>query len=292
MSKEFDEKTKELIDLAEASEDEKLEAGEKKDEKVEELREASEVAPKKKGKGGKIALVIVGVILALLLAAGGTGFGLLSCATKDELPAAPSTEDVDIKEFTVGAVTEVVTDNTITVNNDVANALFGIVKDKLNASDGAVRFDDLFCELADGKGTLYTRVYIGTLNVSGTELKLDKTFPVQADFTVDFDEDKNIVIDLGEVRCGKVKIPQAVIDAVFASVEVPEEMTLDEDGIIRYDTSDIDAKIDEAVSNAITSKMDGVLGNWFADIATDIIDVELTGASIDGDSVVINGKII
>ena len=292
MSKEIDEKTKELIELADSSADEKLEAAEKKtDEKVAELREAAGQPAKKKGKGGKIVLAIVGVILALVLAAGGTGLGLLSCATKDEMPAAPGVEPIDMTKFAMNAVTEVVKENTITVDNDVANSLLIKVKDSVNNSTDLIRIDDLFCELVDGKGTLYARVYIDTINVKGIDIKLDKTFPVQADFGVSFDDAQNVVVEIDDIYCGQFKIPAAIVDSVLAQVEFPEQVSLSEDGNILYDTSKLDAAIDEAVANAITSKLDGVLGTIFADFATNLTDVQLTGAAIDGDKIVINGSV-
>ena len=45
------------------------------------------------------------------------------------------------------------------------------------------------------------------------------------------------------------------------------------------------------IIESITSKLDGVLGTLFADFATNLTDVQLTGAAIDGDKIVINGSV-
>ncbi len=292
MSKDFEEKTSELINLAEASVDERLEAAEEKNEKVKELRDACECAPKKKGNGGKIILAVVGVLLAILLAVGGASLGILSCATKDEMPVAPSTEDVDMTSFALSAVSEVIKENTITIDNGVVNSILANVKGSVNASTDMIRFDDLFCKIADGKSTLYARVYIDTLDINGFELKLDRSFPVHADFTVGFeDATKSVIVDLGEVYCGKIKIPQTVIDAVLAKVQLPAEVSVKENGIILYDTSTLDAKIDEAMVSVISEKIDGFLGELLAEFATNLTDVELTGATIEGENIVINGSV-
>ena len=292
MNNDFEKKTEELIELANETNEEVAEV-------VEEKKEAISVpdvpAKKKKGKAGKVILAIVLVIAALLAAIVGAGCGLLSCATADELPeATPAATKDEMTEFALSAAAEMIKESTISVEADVINSVLNSVKEAVNnsASSEMLRVDDLFSEIKDGKGTVYARAYIGTIDINGFKLKLNKTVPVKADFNIGFNnETKDIIIEIGEIKCGKINIPRNIVLTALAAVELPEELKVDENGNILYNTAGLDAMIDEAVSDAITSSMEGTLGGLLAGFATDLINVDLTDAKIVDDKVVIEGTV-
>lgn len=301
MNNDFEKKTSELIELANETTEE-IEVSEKAEteavEAVEAKKEAisvPDVPAKKKGKAGKVILAIVLVIVALLAALVGTGCGLISCATADELPeATPAITKDEMTEFALDAAAEVIKENTISVKPDVINFILNTVKDSVNnsAPTEMIRIEDLFCEIAEGKGTVYARAFIGTIDINGFKLKLDKTVPVKADFNIGFNNDtKDIIIEIGEIKCGKINIPREIVLTALASVELPEEVKVDENGNLLYNTSGLDAMIDEAVTDAITSSMEGTLGGLLAGFATDLINVDLTDAKIVDDKVVIEGTV-
>ena len=284
MNNDFEKKTEELIELAE---------GESKVAKVEDLP-VDEPQPRKKKGGvvGKILLAIVGIIVILAAALVGTGCGVIACATADEMPEAPAATELDTTKFVLDAVTEVITKKTITLTPDTINNVLVKVKDQVNASTDLIRIDDLFCELENGAGTIYARVYIGTVEVKGFSINVDKVVPLQAAFNVDFDtETKEIIAEIGQISCGKIGIPDAVINAILGQLSLPADVTVDADGNIRYNTSTLDAMIDEAMGEAITSSVSGTLGSLLSDFATNLINVELTDAEIVDDTLVISGEV-
>ncbi len=286
MNNDFEKKTEELIELAE---------GNAPVVKAEALP-VDDIKPKKKSGAGaviaKILLGIVGVIVLLAAALFGTGCGVISCATADDMPEAPAATEFDTTKFVLDAVTEVITKKTITLNADIINNLLITVKDQVNASTDLIRIDDLFCDLENSGGKLYARVYIGTVEVKGFSINIDKVVPVQADFDVAFDsETKDIIAKIGQITCGKIDIPDVVIDTVLAQISLPEDVTIDADGNIRYNTATLDAMIDEAVGQAITSSVSGALGGLLSDFATNLINVELLDAKIDGENLVISAEV-
>lgn len=303
MNNDFEKKTAELIELA----NETTETAEKVEKKA--AIDVPDVPAKKKGRAGKVVLAIVLVIAAIIASLFGAGCGLLSCATADELPkATPAATKDDLKGFVVDAAVEMFKEKKISVGSDIINYILNTIKDSVNKSAPAemVQIEELFSEIKDGKGTIYARAYIGTIDVKGFKLKINKIVPVKADFNIGFNnETKDIIVELGEVKCGKITIPREIILTALAAVELPEEMKVDENGNILYNTAGFDAMIDEAVAGVITSNvegatsnMDGFLGDllnsWAEGVAgavTERVNVELTDANTDGDKLVIEGEI-
>lgn len=282
---DFEKKTEQLIQLAD---------GEAPVVKAESLP-VDDVQPVKKGGGGvlvKILLAIVGVILVLALALVGTGCGLVSCVTADTMPEAPASVEIDMTEFALGAVTEIIKENTISVDEDFVNSLLVKVVDTVNASTDLIQINELFCDIENGAGIVYARIYVGTINVKGFDIKIDRVVPVQAGFNVDFDEEtKDVIAKIGEINCGKITIPDAVIDTVLAQIELPQDVTVDADGNIRYNTATLDAMIDQAMTDAISSSVEGSLGGLLSNFATNLINVELTDAQIIDNEIVISGSV-
>lgn len=310
MNNDFEKKTAELIELANETTEEAVEAVE---EKKLPISVPDVPAKKKKGKAGKVILAIVLVIVALLAALVGTGCGLVSCVTADELPeATPAATQEDLKAFVGTAAAEMIKENTISVDSSIINFVLNTIKDSVNKSAPADMFsvEDLFSEIKDGKGTIYARAYINTIDIKGFKLKIDKTVPVKADFKIGFNnETKDIIIEIGEVKCGKIVIPREVILIALAAVELPEEVKVDENGNLLYNTAGLDAMLDEAVAGAITSGaeditsgMDGFFGDLLSDLingaanaaanaANKLVNVELNDANIVEDKIVIEGEV-
>lgn len=281
MSKELEKKTEELIKLADGSITGVNADGQTADEKR-----------RKKGTAGKVILSIIGIILVLALALVGTGCGLFVCATADEMPDAPEVTELDTTAFILDAVKEIITQNTITLTPETINEILARVTEQVNASTDILRIDDFFCEMENSMGTLYARVYIDTIEVKGITVKIDRVVPVQADFNVSFDDEtKEIIAQVGQINCGKLNIPDLIVHSVLAKVSLPKDVSIDENGCIRYDTTTLDAMIDEAMSDAITSSVSGTLGGLLSDFATSLVNVELTGAEIDGSELVISGTV-
>jgi len=308
MKSDFEKKTAELIELANETTEEvgKVEAADKKKAAI----EVPDVpAKKKKGKAGKVILAIALVIFALIAALAGAGCGIISYATADELPeATPAATKDDLMPFIKRAAVEMVKDKQISVDTSIINYILNTVKDSVNnsAPEELIQINELFSEIKDGQGTIYARAYIGTIEVKGFKIKVNKVVPVKADFNISFNnETKDIVVEIGEVKCGKITIPRNVILTALAAVELPEDMKVDENGNILYNTSGLDAMIDEAVSEIITSSveevtsdMNGFLGNLLNNLAENVagavtkrVNVELTDANTNGDKLVIKGEI-
>jgi len=294
MSEELEIKKEEKEELKEKT-DALIKLAEGESEVVEEKKlpvDEPEVRKRGVGVGVKILLAVLGVIVILIGALVGTGCGVLSCATVDNMPEAPAASEMDTTEFILGAVTEVIKENTITLTPEFINNLLIKVKEQVNASTDLIRIDDLFCEMSDGSGVIYARVYIGTVNVKGFSININKVIPVQAAFNVDFDnETKEIVAQIGEITCGKIDLPDALIDTVLAQIELPENVTVDAEGNIRYNTAELDAMIDKAVGEAIASSVEGTLGGLLSSFATELINVDLTDAEIIDDNLVISGSV-
>lgn len=308
MNSDFEKKTAELIELAnETTEEvEKVEAADKKKAAI----DVPDVpAKKKKGKAGKVVLAIALVLVALIAALVGAGCGIISYATADELPeATPAATEADLKPFIVDAAVEMFKDKQISVDTSIINYILNTIKDSVNKSapEEMVQVNELFSEIKDGQGTIYARAYIGTVDVKGFKLKIDKVVPVKADFNISFNnETKDIIVGIGEVKCGKFTIPNDIIITALAAVELPEEMKVDENGNLLYNTAGFDAMIDEAIAGVITSNMeevtsgmDGFLGDLLnsiasgaANAATKVVNVELNDANTEGDKLVIKGEV-
>ncbi len=283
---DFEKKTEQLIELA---------GGEAPIVKAEALPVDS-IQPKRKGNGGviagKILLTVLGIVVVLAVALLGTGCGLLSCATADTMPEAPAATEIDLTAFALDAVAEIIKENTISVDEEFVNSLLVKVKETVNGSTDMIRLDDLFCDISNGEGTVYVRAYVGTINVNGYDLKINRVVPIEAGFNVAFDaETKDIIAQIGEINCGKIAIPDKIIDIIIAQIELPADVTVDADGNIRYNTATLDGMIDKAMADAISSSIEGSLGGLLSNWATNLVNVDLTDAKIVDDELVISGTV-
>lgn len=266
---------------------------------------------KKKGKGGKIAIILIAVIAVLALLICGGAFFTLKKATTDTLPAAPSATDIELKTVALDAAVEVLNKNTITIDSDRINLILDQVKTSVNGSTDKMQVNDLFCKLENSKGTIYGRVYIKEAEVSGIKVKLDKVFPVQIDFDVDFAAPEIVIIP-EKLMLGSIEFPMTYLAKALDSVQLPENMRA-ENGLIYYDTSTLDSQIDEILAAEITTSVNssdviGLIGNIFgeeaadgiagkvagyaASFASDVTDVQLTDAQIVDDKLIISGQVI
>ena len=267
---------------------------------------------KKKGKAGKVILVIVIVIALLALLLGLGAFLAVRAATDDKLPPAPSASDVEVKTVALDAAAEVLEKNTITVDSDKINTRLDQVKESVNGSaNGKFEVRDLFCELADSKGTIYGRVYVKEAKIGGVNVKLDKVFPVTVGFDVDFEAPELIVIP-EKIMCGSIDFPMARVAKILDGLKLPENMRA-ENGKIYYDTSTLDAQIDAILAAKISESVSNsgaidLLGSIFGEEAADSIadklsgiasdaaanatDVQLTDAQIVDDKLIISGQIM
>ncbi len=267
---------------------------------------------KKKSKAGKAVLVIV-IIIALLAVLLGVGaFITLRAATKDTIPLAPSASDVEVKTVALDAAAEVLEKKTITIDNDKINTILGQVKDSVNGSaNGKFEIRDLFCEMADSKGTIYGRVYVKEARIGGVNVKLDKVFPVTVGFDVDFGAPELVIIP-EKIMCGSIDFPMDKVSKILDGLKLPENMRA-ADGRIYYDTSTLDAQIDAILAAKISESVSNsgaidLLGSIFgedaaagmadkiagiaSDAASNATDVQLTDAQIVDDKLVISGQIM
>lgn len=266
----------------------------------------------KKGGAGKAVLVILIVIALLALLIGAAAFLTVRAATKDTIPLAPSASDVDVKTVAIDAAAEVLNKNTVTIDSEKINTVLDQVKESVNgSSEGKFEVRDLFCELADGKGTIYGRVYVKEAEVGGVKVKLDKVFPVTVGFDVDFEAPELIVIP-EKIMCGSIDFPMARVNKILEGLTLPENMRA-ADGKIYYDTSTLDAQIDAVIAAKISESVSNsgavdLLGSIFgedaaagmadklsgiaSDAAANVTDVQLTDAQIVDDKLIISGQIM
>lgn len=260
---------------------------------------------------GKVIAWIVGIIVGLVVIVGAAGLLVFSAATKDTMPAAPTAEPTEISTFAVDAAKEVVTTKKITVEAADIDAILAEVKTTANASaNGLFEIKELFCQLDGNMGNIYARIYLGTVTVSGMDIKVDKVVPVQASFAVDF-EGTSIVILLDKVKCGSITIPQGIIDTALGAVTLPEELSV-KNGNIYYDTANLDnmidgvltASIENAVSNSgvvdflgklfgedAASNIASEVSGGISGLASNATNVELYNAYIEEGKLIIEGKV-
>ena len=262
---------------------------------------APEEKPKKKSKAGKVILIIFIVLLALALLLAGAAFLTVRAATRDKLPQAPAVSTSDMNEFAVNAAREVLSENTITIDSSQFNAVLEQAKNTVNQSSDGVRVDDLFCELKDGKGAIYARVYVEEMAMNnGGKVRIDKTFPVELDFDVGFTAPEIEFIP-EKLTCGTIDVPMSTVSSVLDGTQFPENMR-SENGVIYYDTSSLDAKIDQILVEQIAEKMKenellGALSNilgedMISDIVTETTDVQIHDADIVDDKLIISAQIM
>ncbi len=272
--------------------DDKIDAAEERIEDAEE-----QAKPRKKSKAGKVILTIFIVLLALVLvaaiAAGVFAYSLFNKATAEvELPVEQKVSASDMTMFVAESCIGLLADDCIKVGNDDMQMLIDKVKGTVEASlkGTPVELKDLFCILAEDKGTFYGTVHITELNVKGFDIAINKDVDFSANFDVNF-EDPYIVAQIKELKCGELDIPVSLVTQFASGIQLPEGLKLEGDEIY-YDVSGIGAMVDEKLPSVMSESLgDGFLASALSDLLVESLEVEITGADIVDNELVIQGKI-
>jgi len=251
--------------------------------------------PPKRSKAPRIIVgILIGLVALVLIAAIAVGIiaaVMINKATV-ETPMPQKVESSNMTMFGAEAAVGLLADDQIIVGNDdmqmLMDKVFASVSSSLKGTP--VELQDLYCQFANDQGTIYAKAYISELEVSGINLKLDKTVNVVATFDVNYEE-PNIVAQIKELKCGDLSIPVNLVTSFAANISLPEGLSIDGDEIC-YDVSGLDAMLDEALPQAMSEGLgDNMLSNMLSDLLVEKTDVEITGADIVGDELVINGHL-
>jgi len=286
------------LDTIKGASEEKVEALDDKIDAAEDrMEDVEKKAKPKKSKAGKVILTIFIVLLALVLiaaiAVGALGFSLFNKATAEiDLPVEQKVSASDMTLFVAEACVELLSDDQIVINNNEMQALIDKVKPAVESSLAGtpVVLKDLFCVFAEDKGTIYGQVYISELEVSGIKLPINKDVTVKAEFDVRF-EAPYIVAQIKEVYCGELAIPVSLVTQFTSGIQLPSGLKLEGDEIY-YDVSGLDSMIDEMLPSVMSESLgEGFLASALSDLLVESTDVEITGADIIDNELVIDGHI-
>ncbi len=251
--------------------------------------------PKKKSKAGKviggILIALVAIVLVLLIGVGIFASVLFNKATT-EVDVPQKVEASNIAMFGAEAAVGLLANDEIVVGNDDMQMLMDKVKPSLESALAGmpVRLDDLFCVLANDQGTIYAQLYVSELDVKGINIKLDKEVTIAATIDVNYEE-PSIVAQIKELKAGELEIPVSLITPFLSSVQLPEGLKIEGDEIY-YDVSGLDAMVDEMLPQAMESGLgDNFFSSFLSDLLVEETDVEITGADIVGDELIINGHL-
>ena len=269
-----------------------------KTEEIAQLPEGNEPeAPKKKkSKAGKIVLGVVIGILALVLVAvialGIVAFSLVNKAAAEvELPAKATASDMT--EFGLEAAVGLLKEEKIVVDNaDMQLFIEKVIPAVEEALVGTpVELKDLYCVFDDGKGTIYAQVYVSEVEVSGINLKIDKTLSLSADFEVNFVDNK-IAAKIQKLTCGELNIPVSLVSGFVSDIQLPDGLTFEVDTIY-YDVSGLDEMVDGILTDMLSETIgDGALASLVTDFLVKEVNAEINGAGIVGEELIINGKVL
>lgn len=254
-----------------------------------------EAQPKKKSKAGKVILGIFLGLIALVLVAGIALAVIAGSMVKKatvELDMPQKVESSNMALFGAEAAVGLLANEEIVVGNDDMQMLMDKVLATVSSSlqGTPVELKDLYCQFADDQGTIYGKVFISELEVYGINLKLNKTVDFNAVFDVNY-EAPNIVAQIKELKCGELSIPVNLVTKFAGAVALPEGLSIEGDEIY-YDVSGLDAMLDEMLPQAMSEGLgDNFLTNYISDLLVKESDVEITGADIVGDQLVINGHL-
>lgn len=252
---------------------------------------------KKQSKAGKviltIVLVLVGLVLLALIALGIAGFTVFNKATAEvALPTEQKAEASDMTLFIAEACVSLLSEDQIVVGNDDLQMLVEKVKGTVEGSLAGtpVELKDLFLILSEDKGTIYGQVFISELEVKGINIALNKDVYFTADIDVSY-EAPNIVAQIKEVNVGTLTIPVSLITQFTGNVQLPEGLKLEGDELY-YDVSGLDAMIDEMLPTVMSESLgDNLLSSALSDLLVESTNVEITGADIIDDELIIEGHI-
>lgn len=268
------------------------------EQNVAEIVENSDAQPpKKKSKAGKVVLGVLIAIVALVLIAaivvGILGVSLFNKVTAEvDLPVEQKVSASDMTLFVADAGIGLLADQQMTVGNDDMQMLIEKIKPAIESSLAGtpVELKDLFCIFAEDKGTIYGQVYISELEVSGINLAINKDVSFSAEIDVNF-ESPYIVAQIKKLTCGELEIPVSFITQFTSGIQLPAGLKLEGDEIY-YDVSGLDTMVDEMLPTAISESLgDGFLASALSDLLVDSTDVEISGADIIDNELVIEGQI-
>lgn len=259
----------------------------------------AEEKPKKKSKAGKviggILIGLLALVLVVLIGAGILAAVLVNKATV-EVDMPEKVEASNMAMFGAEAAVGLLANDEIIVGNDDMQMLIDKVKPSLETALAGtpISLKDLSCVLADDQGTIYAQVYISELDVKGINIKLDKTVTISAAIDINFNETADgqfIVAHINELKAGDLSIPVSLITPFLSGVQLPEDLKIAGEEIA-YNVSGLDAMLDEMLPQAMESGLgDNALSSFLSDLLVKETDVEITGADIVGDELVINGHL-
>lgn len=257
--------------------------------------EAEPEKPKKKSKAGKviggILIALLAIVLVLAIALGVFAVMTVNKATA-EVSLPEKSEPSNIAMFGAEAAVGLLANDEIVVGNDDMQMLMDKVKPSLEAALNGTpaRLDELFCVLGNDQGVIYAQVYVSEIDVKGFNIKLDKTVTIAATIDVNYEE-PCIVAQIKELKAGELEIPVSVITPFLSGVQLPEGLSIQGDEIY-YDVSGLDAMVDEMLPQAMESGLgDNAISSFLSDLLVKETDVQITGADIVGDELIINGNL-
>lgn len=212
-------------------------------------------AKKKKSVAKRIFSVLLTIIVLLAAAAGVLYFA----ATYDDMPAAPE-ETTKIEDVITKTVTGLIgSEKSVELASGDMNAILHKVTPKfeetLSASDMALK--ESFVVMADNKATVYARIkYKGI------------TLPVRVQMDIRFNT-PHVVLDIENIKIGKLSLSHSLIAKALAVVELPENMKV-ENGFIYYDTTALNGILIDAIrSNEAAAKAESILDSLFSFFGSD-----------------------
>lgn len=170
-----------------------------------------------------IIITLVVIILLVVLAAGALFFLIVY----DDMPSAP-TDVPTTSEVVTGTISDFMTDDgRMTFSTLEVNGIYKKIEPALQAAvaDYAT-INESFIVLSDNKATYYARV-----NYKGV------TLPIRISILINY-EDPYITVTLDKAKVGQFTIPEKLITAVLANVELPEGISFDANNAkFSYDTT-------------------------------------------------------
>lgn len=237
----------------------------------------------------KIVIIVLAVVIGLALILGIAGLVVINRATTDNMPENTTTPS-DMTVFIAESALEILSQDKITVTGgDMDLVLSKVMESANNSLPEDYQISELFCVLAEDKGTIYARIAVKKVTLGGITLNLDTVLPVSAHFDVSM-QDANLVLNLEEIKCGEITIPNSIIKAATSSVTLPEGIAM-QGTEIYYDISGLDAKLDAAITDAIKNSVGDSLGGLLSGLVSDATDVQLQSADIVGDELIIEGSL-
>lgn len=253
--------------------------------------------PKKSSKAGKVILgvliAVVALVLVAVIAVGVIGVSVINKATAEvPLPVDQKVESGDMTLFIAEACVGLLANEEFSIGNDDMQMFVDQIQPTIESSlkGMPVELKDLFVVFAQDKGTIYAQLYLTEVEVKGFNIAINKDIYVSAPIDISF-ESPNIVAQIKEINCGNLAIPVSYITPFLSSIQLPEGLSISGDEIY-YDVSGLDAMIDEMLPTVMAEQLgDNALSAALSGLLVENTDVEITGADILDDELVISAHI-